>query len=122
MTWRPKNALLTVPAKQDVVGTAPDWDTTGKGEAVSLITTSNPGMAGHQLKRAGWTPVGDPCQDRIPFRQPKAGFALISLPRNMSPVTPVICRIGPCTQPAKSPGPGTVIAGRQASGQVTGKQ
>lgn len=47
-------------------------------EAVPLIT-SNPGMAGHQLKRKGWTPVRYLCQDGIPFPQPRAGLALILL-------------------------------------------
>lgn len=76
MTARQKNAFLTASPKQDVARGLLTM-TPCQGAAL-LIATSNPGMAGHQLKKADWTPAGDRCQGHSPFLSAK-GFALISL-------------------------------------------
>lgn len=69
MTARQKNAFLSGSPKQDVARGL--LTVTPSQEAASLITTSNPGMAGHPLKRADWTPAGDVCQGHTPFLSAK---------------------------------------------------
>lgn len=84
-----EECILTGSPKQDVARGL--LTMTRSQGAAPLITTSNPGMAGHRLKRADWTPAGDLCQGHTPFLSAK-GYALISLLWGMSGMAPVSCR------------------------------